>query len=238
MSDKSFSWMITLSLHLFLIALSIFLKYSIPPQKPYDPIVIINLQQPVYTRPPVSKQVKYGLKNQPVPEKVELPKSIFNTPLDKISLPENKIVTKNRVTLENNIGNSFENLPANISKNSFQAISTQKSFAMDDDFIREFTNRITTEKVNYDFLLEGEILRRVILNKTIPKYPKGLQNNSTVKLQFEVNPKGEIENIIIIKKSDPELEKASIDAFTKWRFNPILSQENQKGYITFIYELQ
>jgi protein TonB len=73
----------------------------------------------------------------------------------------------------------------------------------------------------------------------LPRY--AAQVNARIQIQITVNPEGRIVRRIPLKKSNPKLEAAVMDALQRWRFNalpPGAPQENQTGTITFTFRLE
>jgi outer membrane biosynthesis protein TonB len=96
------------------------------------------------------------------------------------------------------------------------------------------------EKRDLPFTISGEVSKRAILWKQLPRYPRGLQREVTLKFRFFVSPDGSVRDIVPLQKGDPRLERVTIDALSGWKFAPISadSRELQEGVITFIYKLQ
>jgi len=90
------------------------------------------------------------------------------------------------------------------------------------------------------FTIEGDAAQRMIVNQVIPAYPEGLQREAVIKFRFTVLPDGRMTNILPVIKGDPQLERITIQALSKWRFNALPSEMEQttvQGLITFRYEL-
>jgi TonB family protein len=65
-----------------------------------------------------------------------------------------------------------------------------------------------------------------ILKMQLPKYPEKLQRKrieGIVELIFNLNEKGNVENIIVNKSVHPILDSICIEAVSLWRFEPITS---------------
>jgi TonB family protein len=77
---------------------------------------------------------------------------------------------------------------------------------------------------------------RIVTNKKLPRYPKGLNVNTTVKLKFTVAPDGRVLTVVPLRKGgDPVLEQAAIRALRQWKFNPLDTDQNMVGIIPFIF---
>ena len=82
------------------------------------------------------------------------------------------------------------------------------------------------------YQIEG--LNRAPLSTPIPAYT--VQVDAFIQVRIVVNPQGRIVQRIPIRKGDPTLERAVMDALDRWQFNPLPSdapQENQTGVISF-----
>jgi TonB family protein len=91
------------------------------------------------------------------------------------------------------------------------------------------------------FEITGEVRERTILKKVVPQYPEGLQKEAVVRIRFTVLPNGLVGEMVPLLKSDPTLERISLEALRQWRFNPLDEndeQVTQQGIITFRYVLR
>lgn len=73
----------------------------------------------------------------------------------------------------------------------------------------------------------------------LPRYTEKV--NARIRVQITVNPEGHIVRRIPLRKGNPQLEAAVMDALQQWRFNalpPAAPQENQTGTITFTFRLE
>ncbi|HNX00851.1 MAG TPA: hypothetical protein PLE74_05430 [Candidatus Cloacimonadota bacterium] len=96
------------------------------------------------------------------------------------------------------------------------------------------------QRGNSPFYLEGDLQESNVVYKKIPEYPKGVQKNAQVVLQFSVFPNGAVDpnSIIVMKKADPKLDDVSIDALSQWKFTPYIGRNARKGKITFVYQIK
>lgn len=81
----------------------------------------------------------------------------------------------------------------------------------------------------------------MIINQVIPAYPEDLQREALIKFRFTVQPDGRLTNIIPMRKGDATLERITIEALSKWRFNALpvnVEKRMVQGVITFRYELR
>jgi TonB family protein len=79
---------------------------------------------------------------------------------------------------------------------------------------------------------------RIVLSKKPPRFPKGVNISGEIKLKFRVKPDGTISKIIVLKKTDPALENAALEALRQWRFNPIKDTLEMEGIIPFRFKLK
>ena len=87
------------------------------------------------------------------------------------------------------------------------------------------------------YQIEG--LNRTPIMTPRPDYPE--QVNVTLSVRITVNPQGEIVTRIPLRKGNPAIEQAVMEALQRWRFNPLpinVPQENQTGIITFRFRLE
>ncbi len=232
MNDRKLSYLISWALHLFVVALFLFFNYETPLHNIPRKYQIVGIYSGDVGG---KKSVKKGLANSYVPKKIELPKSISKSLSKKINSSPKKIITKNKVVTQEKIGNTISNLNP---KPTAPILSQSDNKLSDQDFFEQFADELKKTESNQNYQLEGEVTNRKIISQVLPKYPKGLKKNAKVKLRFTLSPQGVISNIIIVKRADPLLEKASKQSLLKWKFNPILSKKNQIGFITFVYQIK
>ena len=82
------------------------------------------------------------------------------------------------------------------------------------------------------YQIEG--LNRSPLSTPVPAYT--VQVDAFIQVRIVVNPQGRIVQRFPIRKGDPTLERAVMDALDRWQFNPLPAdapQENQTGVISF-----
>ena len=90
------------------------------------------------------------------------------------------------------------------------------------------------------FTLTWDGPARVRTSGNPPAFPVGLNKAATVRLELIVAPDGSVISVRPLTKGLPQLEQVSIAALKTWRFNSLdkgLAQQNQKGIITFIFQL-
>ncbi len=93
---------------------------------------------------------------------------------------------------------------------------------------------------NSPFYLEGDLQESSVVYKKIPEYPKGIEKNAKVVLQFSVFPNGSVDqnSVIVIKKADPRMDDLSVESLQQWRFTQYIGRQIRKGRITFIYQIK
>lgn len=186
-------------------------------------------------KPTAKTPLKPVVKKMAAPTKIDLPKANIDDDLkidseNAVNNTEPELKTSSSLT--SNIGN--------LGKLSKQNLNLEQSnLPVGLDYLKSLENKISKgTNPNSPYILEGEAAFRTVLAKTLPKYPKNIQKNAKIKLNFDLLPNGEVKNIIVTKKVDTALEQASINALKIWKFNPIAASKVQKGQITFIFELK
>jgi len=82
------------------------------------------------------------------------------------------------------------------------------------------------------YQIEG--LNRAPLSTPVPAYT--VQVDAFIQVRIVVNPQGRIVQRFPVRKGDPTLERAVMDALDRWQFNALPAdapQENQSGIISF-----
>ena len=91
------------------------------------------------------------------------------------------------------------------------------------------------------FQIEGEAANRIVLHRVVPAFPEGVHQEAAVRIRFTVLPDGSVGSAVLQQKGEPRLEKAALDAFRQWRFNPLppsAGDRLEQGVITFRFLLQ
>lgn len=87
------------------------------------------------------------------------------------------------------------------------------------------------------YVLEG--IDRVPLRTQLPDYDEKV--NAVIQVRITVDPRGRIVRVLPLRKGNPTLEQAVMQALRQWLFNPLNAaapQENQTGTITFRFRLE
>lgn len=95
----------------------------------------------------------------------------------------------------------------------------------------------TQEEASAPYNIEG--LDRDPEFAPLPEYTEKV--NARIRVQITVNPEGRIVRRIPLRKGNPKLESAAMDALQRWRFNalpPGAPQDNQTGTVTFTFRLE
>ena len=244
---------ISLAVHLFAgmgLYLSKF-KLDITPVQHLIEIINYGAQQPEetgsnVTKPSGIKEPKQtqtqGASSNTAPDNINLPKASSQSQEEIIS-PVGDQIAWSSVETAAEIGNTRTEVTSGLSEPAVSPIKAPEgekvSVKANQNFLTDLKQRITAEDAQSGgYTLAGEIVSRKILNKVIPEYPQGVQQDSEVQLRFEVLPSGKVkESIVIIKKGGPQMDAASLAALKQWQFNPINTELTQTGIITFRYEL-
>jgi TonB family protein len=95
----------------------------------------------------------------------------------------------------------------------------------------------TEEEAAAPYKIEG--LDREPERAPLPRYAEEV--NARIRVRITVNPDGRIMRRVPLRKYNPELEAAVMNALQQWRFNALPSgvqQENETGTITFTFRLE
>jgi len=87
------------------------------------------------------------------------------------------------------------------------------------------------------YVLEG--IDRIPLRTQLPHYDEKV--NAVIQVRITVDPGGRIVRVIPLRKGNPTLEDAVMQALRQWLFNPLgpgTPRENQTGTITFRFRLE
>ena len=249
MNENKIALIGTFLIHLLLLILLLLVKYG--PDIQFSRIEILEFgyletaNNYKYISPQASSQdnsgdIAEGSKTNLIPEKVNLPNKISQDNEDLLQA-NSEFTAYNQLELNDDVGNSREqsDMPEGVTRGLDENKSELPVVSSDSDYLSSLTSSLDgADGADGPYLLEGDILSRGIVTKVIPQYPAGLQKTSRVKIKFEVDMQGNIDNLLVTQKADPQLEKNSIEALKKWRFSPITKDIIQVGYITFIYQLK
>jgi len=100
---------------------------------------------------------------------------------------------------------------------------------------------IGEEEGKQPYTIRGEIATRKIINKVIPKYPEGYNEEAEVVVRLTVAPNGTIIRKRIVKTGGKIFDEITLDALREWKFERLpasLPQNDQEGEITFVYKLK
>jgi TonB family protein len=77
---------------------------------------------------------------------------------------------------------------------------------------------------------------RIVLNKVKPQFPPGTLDTK-VQLRFRVRPDGTVSIVTPMRKGgNPAADQAAIKAMYQWRFNPLSTDKDMEGTITFVFK--
>jgi protein TonB len=88
------------------------------------------------------------------------------------------------------------------------------------------------------YQLEG-LEDRSLTREVLPLYAEKV--NAVIQMRITVDPRGQVVRIIPLRKSNPTLERAVMEALRRWRFNALAANvplENQTGVVTFRFRLE
>jgi protein TonB len=95
---------------------------------------------------------------------------------------------------------------------------------------------VDTEKAA-PYILEG--IDRIPLRTQLPHYDEKV--NAVIQVRITVDPNGRIVRVLPLRKGNPTLEEAVMQALGQWLFNPLgpgSPRDNQTGTITFRFRLE
>jgi len=213
------SLLISFSIHLFGVSLfSIFLPPLPKKNKPIEVLIYNNL----------------GTKSK------DIEKNLIVKKIEK-DLGKEKITTLNKAKSENiapeiTIGEERKyevqaKLDLDIEKYEFKINLPPSS-----------TSEEQKRKEDETLIIDGPIGERKIIYKEKIEYPlwaqkKGIEGK--VKIKFWVNPEGKIFSTEIYTSSGfPEIDFYAEENFQKWLFEPIITDKEVWGIITFIFKLK
>lgn len=77
---------------------------------------------------------------------------------------------------------------------------------------------------------------RIVLHKELPRFPSGALNTQ-VKLRFRVRPDGTVSWVVPVRRGgNPAVDQAAMHAMYRWRFNPLGTDVEMEGTITFVFK--
>jgi len=170
--------------------------------------------------------------------------------IEEVAKPEQENLTeeKNKVVKEVNLpvaeNTSDKNIikPADKDKEISDKNKEKNTDQSSSNVTTSGTGNDAKGKGSFGFDIDwgGKGIRKIYYFK-LPEYPKGVQKEVDVKLQFTILPDGTIGTIIPKIKADTRLENAAINSLRKWRFealDPSQKQVEQSAVIIFPYRLQ
>ncbi|MBN1948766.1 MAG: TonB family protein [Candidatus Cloacimonetes bacterium] len=249
MSEKTYSLFISSVLHLVLVLLLIVAVYK--PKIDFNRIEIIefgiqaaannqNLMVPAVHNQLASGFTTSGSKTSLIPEKVDLPRAVTEDEVP-LHLSNQDLAALNELELDEKVGSNIRD-----GDHTGEIIAPEISHSADkpvlgtsEDYLNTMTRGLQEGSAGESpYILEGDILSRNILTRILPEYPSGIQQNTSVKIRFQVLADGSVSDLMVVRKADPVLEEISLQALRKWKFNPVSGETVQIGYITFIYRLK
>jgi TonB family protein len=248
MSTKNLAFVVSIFLHLLLGLAGYLYQVQLPQVEQNEVIEVLQfgipqeannqkILQPAGSAA-ITKQYSQGNSGNIIPKKVELPPAAVSQP-ENLYSQEFKELAMSTSKQTEDIGNVQQPIQSNIAAKGIKRELEEKPDLGDEgDFLNSLSERLTRGDNVSPYILEGEISSRTILHKQIPEYPQGIQKNARVKIKFQVTAPGEVANVVLVQKADPILDRISVEAIKKWRFNAIEQEVKQTGFITFIYQIK
>lgn len=252
MNENKIAFLSSILFHLLLIFIAFVIHYQIIPSKLLKKIEVVEFGLPQKTsnerfitpkseKSEMANNLSKGQKSNLIPKKVDLPHMISQTQ-KSLYTPQYEETVFNEIDLNEKIGNTTEKINGNLTEkiSTEDVENTEKAYvSTNQDYLNNLSDKLLKEEGRRSpYILEGEASNRVIISKVIPEYPKGVQKNLKVKIQFDVLKDGSVSNMLVVQKADPILEMHSLQALRQWKFNELSQDVIQKGKITFIYELE
>jgi len=251
LSEKHFGIIGSISIHLIIVVMALLIKYTILPPQAFKQIEILQFgvqkeanneiyQSPASLPSRYSTNPKKGNKSNFIPKKVELPKAISEID-EPLFTPKETETAYNSFDSNEKIGQSNAKINTRlIDKNNGDSTNLEDTpvVSASDDYLNSLSSRLMEGSGDRAYILKGEISSRSILSKVMPIYPENEQKIVDVKIQLEVDAKGDVKNAIIQQKAGEPFDSSSLEAIRQWMFEPISGESIQQGTITFKFGLK
>jgi TonB family protein len=248
MNSKNLAVVVSLCFHLLLGVAAYLYQVELPQNKQQELIEVLQfgIQSPANnqeilepaTAAATQKSYAKGKSGNKIPQKVKLPPAAASQQQNLYS-PQFRDIAPGIADNRADIGNVEQPIESNIAaKGKVRNLPEKPVLGDQSDFLNSLSERLTGGDSASPYVLEGEITSRTILHKEIPAYPPEVQKNARIKIKFQVLANGEVANVVLVKKADPILDRISVDAIKKWRFNALNQPVKQTGFITFIFQIK
>jgi TonB family protein len=246
MNEKQIGILSSIALHILILAIAIFIKYTIITETQTGRIEILEFG---YNTPSQNNDVRSlpnfaalknnskGRKTNIIPKKIDLPKAVSKDN-EPVYVPKSRDTAINDLDVNDKIGTSTD-IKSNLSDKISGTSEDEAELPETEGFLASLSDRLSEGSGDSSsYVLEGDVTTRVLVSKIMPVYPENVQKSMRIKIQFDVLKSGEITKLMIVKKGDPAFENACLNALKKWKFNSISEDILQTGYITFIFDLE
>jgi len=241
------------ALHLLVLTLLFIVQFKVktPPTREIIEFIMIDMvepivvSQPATTRPPAATENRIA--DTPTQDtiqhqtEIDLPVATYPDidPVDISALPQRA----DRNVRGNVHGTSIRDSLMRVSTPTVNVFENPQS-ALTNPLgqgsnigIEGFADEIKQQTGNISqFILEGEVINRTVLNRVLPEFPENIMRNATVVILFSVAENGSVQNISFSRRSEPEFERASENALRQWTFNR--ADRTHTGQITFNFILK
>ena len=239
-------------LHLIFLLLLLLIKLNFLPELPeFTEITFVSGTSRFFATLPPGQAVPTPTtvnKNDETSEIVKLPiRKMLENELSRLKvadqakqIPDEEIKTIPEIEHANHRTDLAESL-LKVPENDEKVTANPTEGITSDDKQLPSTSIATESSGQTPYKIEGQVASRTVVNRVIPEYPENLQKQATVKISFTVLPNGNVGEMIPVIKSDALLEKITLNALRKWRFNPLSAdapQRIERGIITFRYLLK
>jgi len=250
LTEKHYGIIGSISLHLIIVVIALLIKYTILPPQAFKQIEILQFgmqqeanneiyQSPASLPSRYSDNPEKGNKSNFIPKKVELPKAISEID-EPLFTPVETETAYNSFDSDDTIGQANAKINTKlIDTNNGDSTNLEDTpvVSASDDYLNSLSSRLMEGSGDKAYILEGEISSRTILSKVMPVYPENEQKIFDVKIELEVDAKGNVSNTVILKKAGEPFDSISMEAIRQWIFEPISGESVQKGTITFKFGL-
>jgi len=237
--------------HLLILLVMFLITFQHEPSRVREFIEIIAFEfieppreQPIATAPPA--QPMAAIERQPVspPQPIEVPAQQIDVPtittpvlepaVDISQLPQradrNVRSDMHRGAVQDTLMRATVTTP--IISETPQTLATNQTTLSTGVSLEGFSEEIRTQMGTFSqYRLDGDVINRLIVSRVVPEFPESVMRNGTVTMQFTVVENGSVQNITVIRRSEPEFEAVSVAALRQWVFNR--ADRSHTGQITF-----
>jgi outer membrane biosynthesis protein TonB len=227
-SIKHISFSISMLLHLLILILLLFIKFTID----YPPREYVELSFGKSNQQGSSGAIGTEIKQVEENAKAETNETVDKSKeVKEVKLPEAKNTSEENVIK-----------PADKQKEKTKEIKTETKEKTDSKITTTGQGNKAEGEGSFGFDIDwGGQGTRKIYSYILPDYPEGVHKEVNIRLKFSILPDGTVGTILPLTKADTRLENAAINSLRQWRFealDPSQKQTEQAAVIVFPYRLQ